>query len=66
MKNDFENDFGVVTYFILFLRENKVRNKTLNVTHNRKNKFVKIESRFGGQITYYEGMMKSRSTSLSP
>ena len=40
----FENGFEVVTYFI-FLRENKIRKKPLNVTHNRKNKSVKIESR---------------------
>ena len=40
----FENGFEVATYFI-FLRENKIRKKPLNVTHNRKNKSVKIESR---------------------
>ena len=38
-----------------FLRENKIRKKTLNVTSNRKNKFVKTESRSGGQVTYWEG-----------
>ena len=33
---------------LLFLRENKIRKKTLNVTLNRKNKYVKIESRSEG------------------
>ena len=47
-KNHFENGFGVTTYFIIYLRENKIRKKTLNVTHNRKNKYVKIESRSEG------------------
>ena len=46
----FENGFGVPTYFIFF--KGKKRKKTLNVTHNRKNKSVKTESRFGGQVTY--------------
>ena len=52
LKNHFEKDFVVAIYFILFLKEKKLRKKTLNVTHNRKNKYVKIESRFGGQVTY--------------
>ena len=36
LKNHFENSFGFITYFI-FLKENKIRNKALNVTHNMKN-----------------------------
>ena len=60
----FENGFGVVTYFT-FLRENKIRKKTLNVTHNKKNKSVKTESRFRVQVTYWEGTVKNCSTPLS-
>ena len=50
----------------IFLRENKIRKKTLNVTHNRKSKSVKTESRFKGQVTYWEGTMKIHSTPLIP
>ena len=37
---------GLESPLILFfiLRENKIRKKTLNVIHNRKNKYVKTES----------------------
>ena len=58
-KTHFENDFGVT----IFLRENKIRKKTLNVTPNRKSKFVKTESRFRGQVTYWKDTVGSRSTS---
>ena len=44
-KNHFEKGFEVATYFIIFLRENKIRKKTLNETPNRKNKYMKTESR---------------------
>ena len=62
----FFNGFGVATYFYYFLRENKIRKKTLNVTPNRKSKSVKTEVRFGGQVTYWEGTVKIHSTPLSP
>ena len=48
LKNHFENGFGVATYFILFLRENKIRKKTLNVTLNMKIKSGTTEYRFEG------------------
>ena len=50
---------------LYYSRENKIRKKTLNVTPNRKDKFVKTESRFEGQVTYGECMVKIRSTFLS-
>ena len=49
-----------------FLREIKIRKKTLNVTHNRKNKYVKTESKSMSHVTYWEGTVKSYSTPLSP
>ena len=67
LKNDFfENGFGVATYLFNFFRENKIRKKTLNMTHNRKSKSMKTESRSKGQVTYWEGMVKIHSTHLSP
>ena len=39
---------------IFILRENKIRNKTLNMTHNRKNKSIKIVSRSDDYVTYWE------------
>ena len=65
LKNHFFKQFWSRHLFLFFLRENKIRKKTLNVTHNRKIKSVKTESRFEGQVTYWEGTMKIHSTPLS-
>ena len=40
--------------FIFILKENKIKNKTLNMTHNRKNKSMKIMSRSEDYVTYWE------------
>ena len=46
----------VITYFNFFKRENKIRNKTLRVTHfERKHMSTKIKSKSRSQVTYYEG-----------
>ena len=60
--------FGIATYFcFIFIWKNKIRKKTLNVTPKGKiglqKKKIWIGSR--GQITYWKGTVKIRSTSLS-
>ena len=57
-----------VTQLILFyfLRENKIKKKTLNVTHNRKSKSMKTKSKSRGQVTYWEDTVKSCSTPFKP
>lgn len=45
--------------FVYFLKENKIRNKTLKVTlFLRKNMSTKNESKSRNQITYWEGITK--------
>ena len=63
-----ENGFRSRHLFLFyFKRQNKIRKKTLNVTPDKKNASLgKSESRFGGQVTYWEGAIASRSTPLSP
>ena len=63
----FRKRLGVATYFcfIFFYRENKIRKKTLCNSLFGKDMSVKTESRFGGQVTYWEGTVVSRSTPLS-
>ena len=41
--------------FFIFRRENKIRKKTLNLTHDMKSKSIKIEYRFGDQVIYRKG-----------
>ena len=62
----FRKDLESPLIFVLFLRENKIRKKTLSVTLKRKRWFVKTKSGFEGQVIYWEGMTTSRSTPLSP
>ena len=64
----FRKRLGVATYFCLFFtRENKIRNKNLSVTPFLENMSLReTESKFGGHITYWEGMVVNRSTSLRP
>ena len=68
LENHFKKKrFGVATYFCFILKgKNKIRKKNPNVTPDKKDKSEKIESRSGGQVTYREGTVVSRSTPLSP
>ena len=65
LKNHFCKAVLESPLIFIFFKGKKIKKKTLNVTHNRKSKSVKTESRFEGQVTYWEGTMKIHSTPLS-
>ena len=63
----FRKDLESPLIFVLFLRENKIRKKTLSVTpYLEKMVCEKPKSGLGGQVTYQESTVKDRNTPLSP
>ena len=52
-------------FILFFLRENKIRNKTLNVTPYLEKKFVESQSQVRSQVTYWRGTVVNRNTPLS-
>ena len=55
----FRKDLELPLIFVLFLRENKIRKKTLSVTpYLEKMVCEKTKVGSGGQVTYWEGTIK--------
>ena len=55
----FRKDLESPLIFVLFLRENKIRKKTLSVTtYLEKMVCEKTKVGSGGQVTYWEGTIK--------
>ena len=64
--NFLENNLESLLIFVLFLRVNKIRKKTLSVTpYFGKNDIWKPKYEFEGQVIYWEGTVKT-NTPLSP
>ena len=61
----FRKDLELPLIFILFLKENKIRKKTLSVTPYLEKTVCENRDRSRGQVTYQESMTKDCSTSLS-
>ena len=56
----FRKDLESSLIFVFFIRENKIRKKTPSVTpYLEKTVCEKPKSGFGGQVTYWEGMVKT-------